>query len=56
VESYRVDPKTYVSAPTAIDPQLLNEAIAYYQTASTAFKTGALHEPGYRKLGRPIPH
>ncbi|MHB8916076.1 MAG: LTA synthase family protein [Thiobacillus sp.] len=54
VESYRLDPKTYVSTPTAIDPQLLNEAIAYYQTASTAFKTGALREPGYRKLGRPI--
>jgi phosphoglycerol transferase MdoB-like AlkP superfamily enzyme len=49
VESYRVDPKTYASTPTAIDPQLLNEAIAYYQTASTAFKTGALRLPGYRK-------
>ncbi len=49
VESYRVDPKTYASTPTAIDPQLLSEAIAYYQTASTAFKTGALHLPGYRK-------
>jgi len=49
VESYRVDPKTYASTPTPIDPQLLNEAIAYYQTASTAFKTGALQSPGYRK-------
>ena len=49
VESYRVDPKTYASTPTAVDPQLLNEAIAYYQTASTAFKTGALKLPGYRK-------
>ena len=45
VESYRIDPTTYASTPTAIDPQLLTEAIAYYQTASTAFKTGALHEP-----------
>jgi phosphoglycerol transferase MdoB-like AlkP superfamily enzyme len=49
VESYRVDPKTYASTPTAIDPQLLDEAIAYYQTASTAFKTGALRAPAYRK-------
>ncbi len=49
VESYRVDPKTYASTPIAVDPQLLNEAIAYYQTASTAFKTGALKLPGYRR-------
>lgn len=49
VESYHVDPKTYASTPAAIDPQLLNEAIAYYQTASRAFKTGALHESGYPK-------
>jgi len=54
VESYRVDPKTYASTPAAIDPQLLSEAIAYYQTASTAFKTGALHAPGYGKPGRQI--
>ena len=52
VESYRVDPTTYASTPTAVDPQLLNEAIAYYQTASTAFKTGALHEPAYGKPDR----
>ena len=44
VESYRVDPKTYLSTPTAVDPALLNEAIAYYQTAATAFKSGALRE------------
>lgn len=50
VESFRIDPKTYASTPTAIDPQLLSEAIAYYQTATTAFKTGALHGPGYHKL------
>lgn len=50
VESYRVDLNTYASTPTAIDPQLLTEAIAYYQTASTAFKTGALGAPSYRKL------
>lgn len=49
VESYRVDPKTYASTPAAINTQLMNEAIAYYQSASTAFKTGALHEPSYSK-------
>lgn len=47
VESYRVDPKTYASTPTAVDPRLLTEAIAYYQTASRAFKTGALKAPFY---------
>ncbi len=48
VESFRVDPKTYTSTPTTIDPQLLNEAIAYYQTASRAFKSGALRAPASR--------
>ncbi len=48
VESFRVDPITYASTPTAIDQQLLAEAIAYYQTASTAFKSGALKESHYR--------
>ena len=52
VESYRVDPTTYTSTPAPIDPQLLTEAIAYYQTASTAFKTGALREPVYLKPNR----
>jgi phosphoglycerol transferase MdoB-like AlkP superfamily enzyme len=49
VESYRVDPKTYASTPTEVDPQLVNEAIAYYQTASRAFKAGALRAPFYAK-------
>jgi len=49
VESYRIDPQTYASTPTTVDPQLLTEAIAYYQTASKAFKTGALQESAYRK-------
>lgn len=43
VESYRVDPKSLATTPADIDPQLLTEAIAYYQTASRAFKSGALH-------------
>jgi hypothetical protein len=32
-----------------VDAQLLTEAIAYYQTASKAFKTGALKAPFYVK-------
>ena len=42
VESFRIDPKTYAATPAAVDPQRLNEAIAYYQTASRAFKGGNL--------------
>ena len=43
VESYHVDPKSLATTPADIDQQLLTEAIAYYQTASRAFKSGALH-------------
>lgn len=43
-EAYKVDAVTMESTPTDIDQTLLNEAIAYYQTASRAFKTGALKE------------
>ncbi|MFM9913030.1 MAG: LTA synthase family protein [Methylophilaceae bacterium] len=42
VDSFRVDPATYESTPTENNPELVNEAIAYYQTGSKAFKTGAL--------------
>lgn len=42
VESYRVDMKSLETTPAEIDQQLLNEAIAYYQTASRAFKLGGL--------------
>jgi len=42
VESYQVDPKTLATTPTPIDPRLLDETIAYYQSASRAFKAGAL--------------
>jgi phosphoglycerol transferase MdoB-like AlkP superfamily enzyme len=47
VESYQVDPKTLATTPAPINTQLLNEAIAYYQTASKAFKTGELKAPFY---------
>lgn len=42
VESYRVDMKSLETTPADIDPQALKEAIAYYQTASRAFKSGEL--------------
>jgi len=42
VESYRVDPLTYEQSVAPVEPELLREAIAYYQTASKAFKEGAL--------------
>ena len=42
VESYQVDPKTLATTPAPIDQRLLDETIAYYQSASRAFKVGAL--------------
>jgi phosphoglycerol transferase MdoB-like AlkP superfamily enzyme len=49
VESYQVDPKTLATTPAPVNTQLRDEAIAYYQTASKAFKTGALKAPFYVK-------
>lgn len=45
VESFRVDPATMASTPAAVDPGLLDEATAYYQTAARAFKRGVLRMP-----------
>lgn len=42
VESFAIDPATLASRPAPIDKRLRDEAIAYYQTASRSFKTGAL--------------
>ena len=42
VESYQIDPLTQAATPTAERPELVAEAIAYYQTAARAFKQGAL--------------
>jgi phosphoglycerol transferase MdoB-like AlkP superfamily enzyme len=42
VRAYKVDPVTLESTPTEVDPQLAREAIAYYQTAASAFKQGRL--------------
>jgi phosphoglycerol transferase MdoB-like AlkP superfamily enzyme len=43
-EAYKIDPVTLESTPTTMNDALLNEAIAYYQTASRAFKSGQLNE------------
>lgn len=50
VESYRVDTKNYETTPAEINPQLLAEAIAYYQTTSRTFKSGELRAPYYLGL------
>lgn len=47
VESYRVDPESLATTPTGIDQRLLTEAIAYYQTASRAFKSGEMRASSY---------
>ena len=47
VEAFRVDPATFETTPTPVDRVRADEAIAYYQTASRAFKQGALKAPGY---------
>ncbi len=47
IESYRIDPKTFEATPAPVDETLRDEAIAYYQTASSAFKQHKLMAPGY---------
>jgi hypothetical protein len=47
VEAFRVDASNDETTPVAVDPALAREAIAYYQTASRAFKQGALRAPEY---------
>ncbi|HEX5539189.1 MAG TPA: LTA synthase family protein, partial [Methylophilaceae bacterium] len=44
VEAFTIDPVSYEAKSTAIDPVLEQEAIAYYQTASVAYKHGNLKE------------
>jgi phosphoglycerol transferase MdoB-like AlkP superfamily enzyme len=53
VEAYRVDPRTFAATQTEANPRLTEEAIAYYQSAATAFRTGKLRSPDYRAHGRP---
>ncbi len=42
VQAFDIDPQTLEQTPSAIDERLLEEAIAYYQSASTEFRHGAL--------------
>ncbi len=44
VEAYRIDPVTFEAEAIEADQQLVREAIAYYQTASGAYRNGGLKE------------
>ncbi len=45
VQAFDVHPQTLESTPAAIDDQLLEEAITYYQSASVDFRKGLLRAP-----------
>ncbi|MBL0289287.1 MAG: sulfatase-like hydrolase/transferase [Betaproteobacteria bacterium] len=47
VEAFRIDPQTFAATAAVPDPRLTDEAIAYYQTASRAFRGGRLRSPDY---------
>jgi hypothetical protein len=47
IESYKIDPQTLEATPMPVNETLRDEAIAYYQTASAAFKYRKLLAPGY---------
>lgn len=44
IEAYKINPLSFEASPTAINSSLMNEAIAYYQTASRDYKSGALKQ------------
>jgi phosphoglycerol transferase MdoB-like AlkP superfamily enzyme len=44
VETYQIDPLTFEATAAKPNESLINEAIAYYQTASFDFKHGLLKE------------
>lgn len=44
VETFKVDPDSFQTTPDRPEAELLREAIAYYQTASEAYKNGGLRE------------
>jgi phosphoglycerol transferase MdoB-like AlkP superfamily enzyme len=48
VQTFAIDSITLAASPTEDDAALTAEAIAYYQTASRAFKAGALQNPRER--------
>lgn len=43
-QAYAIDPATYEARVAPMDPALLREAIAYYQTAAVGYKHGKLKE------------
>lgn len=53
VEAFRIDPRNFAATEIKADPRLTEEAVAYYQSAATAFRTGRLLSPDYRAHGRP---
>jgi len=44
IEAFQIDPLTFEAESIKPDPTLINEAIAYYQSASIGFKSGGLKE------------
>lgn len=48
VQTFAIDPISLAATPIEDDAALTAEAIAYYQTASRAFKAGALQNPNER--------
>lgn len=42
ISAWKIDPSSFEASPIAVDAQHAKEAIAYYQTASRAFRRGAL--------------
>ncbi len=47
IAAFRIDPKTREATPTAVVPELAEQAIAYYMTASRSFRSGKLLSPDY---------
>lgn len=45
VEAFAIDPRTLAATPAKIDPALVEEAVAYYQTASRKFRQGGFKSP-----------
>ena len=49
VEAFRIDPQSFSATAVEPDARLTDEAIAYYQTASRAFRSGRLGSPDYAR-------
>jgi phosphoglycerol transferase MdoB-like AlkP superfamily enzyme len=55
VETFKVDPENFRTAPDRAQPELRREAIAYYQTASEAYKSGGLNERALQTQQQALP-